>query len=123
LVEVIETGERMFCQKCGKENKEGAAFCNACGAPLIPVITSSKDKVIQAKVKTKRDQIEGISQTGPILACLVGLLFLFLGFLFNFLILIFGLILLGIAIWWSSGRENERKKLENEIKELQAEME
>jgi hypothetical protein len=24
----------MFCQKCGAENEEGAAFCNSCGAAL-----------------------------------------------------------------------------------------
>jgi uncharacterized Zn finger protein (UPF0148 family) len=24
----------MFCQKCGTENKEGASFCNSCGADL-----------------------------------------------------------------------------------------
>ena len=89
---------------------------------MVTVATLSKDKVIQAKINTKRDQIRGISQAGPILICLIGLLFLFLGVLANFLILIVGLILLGIAIWWSSDRENEKKKLVNEIKELQAEI-
>jgi len=24
----------MFCQKCGTDNKDGAAFCNSCGAKL-----------------------------------------------------------------------------------------
>jgi hypothetical protein len=24
----------MFCQKCGKENRDGAEFCNSCGTPL-----------------------------------------------------------------------------------------
>lgn len=24
----------MFCERCGKEQPEGAAFCDACGAPL-----------------------------------------------------------------------------------------
>lgn len=27
----------MFCQKCGSENKDGAAFCNSCGAELRTV--------------------------------------------------------------------------------------
>jgi hypothetical protein len=27
----------MFCQKCGAENPDGAAFCNSCGAALKPV--------------------------------------------------------------------------------------
>ncbi len=26
----------MFCKKCGKEIKDGAAFCAACGAPAVP---------------------------------------------------------------------------------------
>ena len=24
----------MFCSKCGRENKEGALFCEYCGSPL-----------------------------------------------------------------------------------------
>jgi|SRR5208283_4497363 len=105
----------MFCQKCGKENTDGAAFCNSCGAPIVTVGASPKNKVIQAKIQTKREQVEGISQIGPILLCLLGLPCLLL-------YIIPGAIMIGVAIWWSSSRENEKKKLENEIKELQAEM-
>jgi uncharacterized membrane protein YvbJ len=111
----------MFCQKCGKENTDGAAFCNSCGALIVTVGASPKNKVIQAKIQTKREQIAGISQVGPVLVCLLGILFLFMG-LFEGLVFIVGIILLGFTIWWSSKRENEKKKLENEIKELQAEM-
>jgi hypothetical protein len=36
----------MFCQKCGTENKDGAAFCNSCGADLrlAPIGQSSSEK-------------------------------------------------------------------------------
>ncbi|ABS55029.1 hypothetical protein Mboo_0511 [Methanoregula boonei 6A8] len=105
----------MFCQKCGAQNADDAAFCNSCGTQIVRLGESPKDKVIQAKIQTKRDQIAGISQTGPILLCLLGLPCLLL-------YIIPGAIMIGVAIWWSSSRENEKKKLENEIKELQAEI-
>jgi len=151
----------MFCQKCGAENKDGAAFCNSCGASLrldapaptpgpqpyickscgnqtqpgdvfcskcltgIPVelriqksaIAPSKhNTIIQAKIATKQEQVAGISQVGPVLLVIIGLPALLL-------YIIPGLVLIGIAIWWSQSRENEKKKLQNEIKELEAELE
>jgi hypothetical protein len=33
--------ENMFCQKCGAVNKDGAAFCNSCGAALVPLPVQS----------------------------------------------------------------------------------
>jgi hypothetical protein len=33
-----------------------------------------------------------------------------------------GLVLMGIAAWGSTSRENERKKLQNEVKELRVEL-
>ena len=31
----------MFCPSCGRENKEGASFCSACGKPLARAQVSS----------------------------------------------------------------------------------
>ncbi|MCX6690579.1 MAG: hypothetical protein NTW33_00660, partial [Methanoregula sp.] len=70
----------------------------------------------QAKIATKREQIGSISQIGPIILCVAGLFGLLL-------YIIPGVILLGIAIWWRSAREKEKKKLQSEIKELEAELE
>jgi hypothetical protein len=33
----------MFCQKCGKENADDAAFCNSCGANLKPTVTTQNN--------------------------------------------------------------------------------
>jgi hypothetical protein len=46
----------MFCQKCGKENKEGAAFCNACGADLrgTPLVEQKSTPLSEPKPKAKK---------------------------------------------------------------------
>ena len=36
--------------------------------------------------------------------------------------IILGLIFIGFGIWWSSSRENEKKRLQNEIRELELEL-
>lgn len=158
----------MFCQKCGMENKDGASFCNSCGADLRlipipatpasepvpepipckscgtiipygeiycpkcfvrspwpdleqikkPVAKTKHNEVIQAKIATKEEQIKGISQTGPILTVIFGILVCL-----TLVGIIFGLIIIGFAVWWSSSRENEKKKLQGEIAELKTEME
>ncbi|MGA7798095.1 MAG: zinc ribbon domain-containing protein [Methanoregula sp.] len=47
----------MFCQKCGKENKDGAAFCNACGADLsgAPVIDQTPTSIPKPSPKPKKN--------------------------------------------------------------------
>jgi hypothetical protein len=61
----------MFCQKCGKENRDGATFCNACGASLvsIPVQSTNESKpqndLVVPKIMTKENlQAEPISEPG-----------------------------------------------------------
>jgi uncharacterized membrane protein YvbJ len=117
----------VFCQKCGAENKNDAKFCDRCGASmqLFPVappqetpFSSKHNTVIAAKIATKKQQIKDISQIGPVILVILGILICL-----TIVGIILGLILIGIAIWWSSSRENEKKKLQSEIKELEAELE
>lgn len=46
----------MFCSKCGQENQEGSAFCNACGASLqgdpTPAPTSEVTLTRSARVRS-----------------------------------------------------------------------
>lgn len=35
----------MFCKNCGKELKEGAAFCNQCGAKIVPLASTPNSVV------------------------------------------------------------------------------
>ncbi len=46
----------MYCQSCGKENADGASFCNGCGKPLggnvnnaAPLNTTEKKKLVDSK--------------------------------------------------------------------------
>jgi uncharacterized membrane protein YvbJ len=103
----------MFCQKCGKENSDGTAFCSGCGTPLT--VPFGKVAVIQAKINTKKEEMAGINQVGPFLLLVLGLLLLIP-------FIIPGLIVIGISVWWSTSREREKNKLKNAIKELEAEL-
>jgi hypothetical protein len=116
--------EKKVCPACGKEH-QAADACPWCGAkvekPAVPDIPATapdtkENRVIRAKIATKQQQIKDISQIGPIILCIIGLPCLLL-------YIIPGLIVIGAAVWWSSSRENEKKKLQNEIKELEAELE
>ena len=42
----------MFCQKCGKENSDGAAFCNSCGVSF-----TKKSVPNTAYLQTKENEI------------------------------------------------------------------
>ena len=114
------------CPSCGKVHQSPVA-CPWCGAAVLSgssteeKITAPPDtkenKVIRAKIKTRRDQADAISQTGPILLFLFGAVVCI-----TIIGILLGIILVGISIIWSNSRENEKKRLENEIKELEAEL-
>jgi hypothetical protein len=61
----------MFCQKCGAENKDGAAFCNSCGAALVPIpvqsTTESKPQndLTAPKIQPQEARVEPVSEPVP----------------------------------------------------------
>lgn len=79
-------------------------------------------RVLKAKIKTRKDQISDISFTGPGLIVTLGVLICVFSFFLPFGFII-GIILIGIGIVWWNSRASEEKRLKNEIKELEAELE
>lgn len=115
------------CPSCGKTH-EAAERCPYCNAD-VPVLKapelapeSKEVRVLKAKIKTKKDQIADMSQTGPYALIIIGILVLVFS-IFMFLGFILGAILVGVGIWWSNTRTNEERRLRNEIAELEAELE
>ena len=47
----------MFCEKCGKENKEGMNFCEACGAPLTQ--PAGQEAVTEEKTQEQENMPNG----------------------------------------------------------------
>jgi uncharacterized membrane protein YvbJ len=117
--------EIMFCQKCGAENKNESTFCNSCGADLRltpdPVIKNKHNEIISAKIATKRLEINNITLMGPALVCIIGIVFCLL--LFGITGVIIGGILIFLSFWWGLKRDDEKRKLKSQIKELEAELE
>lgn len=113
------------CPTCKKKH-QSATKCPYCGAdvpaaapePEMRIIPDTKEnRVISAKISTKEDTLDTITQTGPIIVVVIGILccIAIIG-------IIPGLILIVLGCWWSTTKENEKAKLLNEIKELNAEM-
>lgn len=118
----------MFCQKCGKENVDETAFCSSCGSALnqsMGSISLKQKEVIEAKIATKRDELEFTGQTGPFIIIIVGVVGLILSFTLGsalLLIPILSIILIIVGLLWSNSRAAADKKIKNEIKELKAEL-
>jgi uncharacterized membrane protein YvbJ len=115
----------MFCQKCGAENKNESTFCNSCGADLRltpdPGDKNKHNEIISAKIATKRLEINNITLMGPVLVCIIGIVFCLL--LFGITGVIIGGILIFLSFWWGLKRDDEKRKLKSQIKELEAELE
>jgi hypothetical protein len=118
-----------FCRWFRNQTDPRADFCKNCSIGLLeeqiilknlPVKPdpnlSKPDRIIKAKIATKQEEIKNISFIGPLIIGLLGIPAL----LFY---IIPGLILFGFAFWWGSRRNNRKKKLSSEIKELEAELE
>lgn len=74
-----------------------------------------ENRVIRAKMNTKQDEIKTCGQLAPILLVAVG----FVSMLWYW---VAGIILIIVGVLWSNSRENQYKKLKNEIKELEAQL-
>ncbi len=132
----------MFCQKCGMENKDGAAFCNSCGAdlriapvtPIDPLMTgaceacgnpikrgekfcssclANKKHNDIIYAKIKTKEVEYENNNG------YGPTILIIIGLFG-LIWVFGIILIIIGVIWSYHCAGNRAKAIAEIDELEA---
>lgn len=109
----------MFCQNCGKENRNDASFCDNCGVALntkeTPQSSSKHDSIIKAKISTKKGELKyASSRDGPILLIIFGLLGLVAYGL--------GIILIIVGVIWYYNRNASEEKIRNEIKELEAEL-
>jgi uncharacterized membrane protein YvbJ len=116
------------CPTCGKTQVTGSTECMYCGASLImskeeyethqmdysKFSDTKENRVILAKIATKRAEIDRKSFTGPLILGVIGL--------FTVLIII-GILLILIAWVWYNSITQEVAKLKNEIKELEAELE
>jgi hypothetical protein len=51
----------MFCKNCGKQVKDGAAFCNNCGATLV----KTAEKPVQSEAKNKVEEKPTVSSAQP----------------------------------------------------------
>ena len=80
----------MFCPKCGAEAKDGAAFCEKCGAPLSPSPTDS------AEAAPAGAQAAGAVPAGSSNLGVAALVLSILGFLTGFLLI--GMVLDVVAI-------------------------
>ena len=84
----------MFCSQCGSQNKEGAAFCGKCGAPLaatssVPQYTAVPPQGYGLPQGYGRPQSkgQGKKKTGLIIGLVIGLIVLLGATAFYFLVL------------------------------------
>ena len=123
----------MFCQKCGSNNNDGAAFCNDCGADLrlVPINPTSHKRDFgndeEGFVIIKRLEDEKKGHVGPILLVLIGIALFFIGrfpLLFGLesdpVYSVIGKILMIVAVIWDVWRINKNRNLEKEIESLRA---
>jgi len=121
----------MFCQKCGKENSDDAAFCNSCGtnltkksAPNAEYLQSKENEVRLLQEKFNRET----SHTWPIViaAAFVG------GLIGGLVALLLGNSTIGVGVAvgvlivtnsWRTSKSEEAKKTEVELNAAKAELE
>ena len=72
LEEGVEGGNRVFCPKCGAENRDNAEFCNKCGAKIGNRATASKTPQKKA-VPARSIPIAPIAAAAVVLLAVIGL--------------------------------------------------
>lgn len=77
------------------------------------MVTETQNRVIAAKIHTKRDELKAANTWEPWVITALGLVICYFH-------LIAGIIVIGISQLWYMSRNNQAKKLQNEIKELEA---
>lgn len=112
---MIQTDQK-YCPKCLVK----APWPEKIEKEKEPVQTKH-NAIIKAKIDTKQDSVDSISQIGPTLVMIFGVLVCIVGLL-TVIGVIVGLIILGAGWWWSDARSKEKIKLLGEIEELEAEM-
>jgi uncharacterized membrane protein YvbJ len=106
----------MFCQKCGAENDNNAAFCNSCGTSLTKISTPSN-----ADIQLKENEIRLLqekfdneaSHAGPIVLAIVGVITA---------IFIVGVILIIAAWWWDNSKSAAATETEIKLNAAKAEL-
>ena len=89
------------------------AYCTECGNLMENNVCPKCNRAVFARINTKQDEIKSANQIGPWVLTGIGvLLFFFLWWL--------GVILVIAGCAWGLMRENQVKKLKNEIKELES---
>lgn len=120
----------MFCQKCGKENSDDAAFCNSCGASLkiqsAPNAAYLQSKETEIRLLQEKFNHE-TSRTWPIVIIAV-----FIGGLVGGLVaLLFGNSIIGIGVAvvfivitnsWRTSKSEAATKTEIELNSAKAEL-
>jgi uncharacterized membrane protein YvbJ len=107
----------MFCPKCGTENKDGAAFCNSCGANLIgnSIPTSADIRLKENEIRLLQEKFDNeASHVGPIVLAIVGMITA---------IFLVGIVLI-IAAWaWDNSKSAAATETEIKLNAAKAELE
>jgi uncharacterized membrane protein YvbJ len=110
----------MFCQKCGKESADGAAFCDSCGASL-----TQKSTTTAADIQLKENEIRLLqekfdnesSHLGPLVIAVVGVICCI-----TIVGLIIGIPLIIVAWWWDNTKSAAATETEIKLNAAKAEV-
>ena len=110
----------MFCQKCGAENDNGAAFCNSCGTSLTRISTPSNADIQlkENEIRLLQEKFENeASHMGPLVVAVVGVLICLT--IFGIII---GIPLIIAAWWWDNSKSGAATETEIKLNTAKAEL-
>jgi|SRR5208283_1045962 len=121
---------RMFCQKCGKENSDAAAFCNSCGTNLTKKSTPSAEylHLKENEVRLLQEKFNRDVSTWPIVIIAVfigGLVGGLVAFLSGNSIIGIGVAVVFLVVTnsWRTSKSEEAKRTEIELNAAKTELE